>query len=1420
MWFKGWKLTLWSALVVSVAGESLQVKLTSGAPAVPFYLQLLESVAAYDETLFQTVALAIVQNELGYEELQNDERIYHIVHNSIDLETVARSLIDLRAQTKYYLPRIQSHYQSFLHEIDYENVLKSCETDGFGSKINRDDNEPFAWLSSGDRIYCTPDDLFALQLSKKSDLSEQVKPFDRVFGSAAKAPLLVLYGDLNHVGFRQMFDQLYQSAESGKLRFIWRYVPYSSNTTELLPNYGARVSLKDADYNDIDSEDTFSDLFTPDNIKQLGLKLTSGVLTSKNSPKQKYSMLSSFIQELPHHVDEIDSYSIDDEVARNVAANERLGLSESTAGLFVNGAPVNRLEMDVFKLINKVEEEAQLIQNVMELGFNLDQARTLLTKFALNRAIALSEFDSGGEDNRYNLYQHEFVPEAPIKHGGVVFINNIEYDPHYEKFSRSREEIYLGAGSKASSGQVPPLKENIHDMIFAINLSDKEQLQVLFTFSKVILDKAIPQQIGIIALGDSYHDKTIAKYFYYLYDTTDSKEALALLYKVFTRQNDEELESIYDLISYKNYEFEESIYQNTLKQFSIEVPSVIFNGVIHDISSDKWRAQMGSQIAKDVHHLLRGLRNNDIRGSMKSYLFKDAKNERNLKIIPKDLGAYKFKAVPKQLISSSTAFRLDHGIVAKDDLQVWLIGDLSSATALNQFINILQWMDLSSFDVQLRAVDTSTSKLLNNLKSGTLDRTDLETVIKLVWKAKSKPTKKADNEDIKKFLSENNLPPHHSFMLVNSRYFRVEDSFTPKQLEQAGEFEYTQRIGLVDKFMEKYPDIFNGLKLQEFHNVMNGLQYHDWKDLVISLLTKSFHVDDTLYIDDVARFDFGSMNQANSLVLDNDILLDPLVDVFVIIDPLLPSAQDILSVLDSCFTLPFVRTRILIQPQSEYTEMPKVRMLKGVYPKYPPVFDEEGMLNQHSVAEFNLPPEDTFTLDLVPPKRWNVGASFSLKEFDPDNIQFALYADKTQEMGYTLSSILIEGFARDVGSALPPLGLSLKLDQGHSSTSTMVMSNLGYFQLGSKFGAGSLTTLNNYKLLSGSTDPFDANTLEMETVDINVFTLDGLVLRPRVSKKDSTPKLVSTKQADINIFSVATGHLYERLTTIMMTSITLHTKASVKFWLLENYLSPKFKSLLPVLAEKHNFQYEYITYKWPMWLRQQSLKQRTIWGYKILFLDVLFPVDLDQVIFVDADQINRSDMKELADLDMEDKPYGFVPMCDSRKEMDGFRFWKQGYWSEVLGEDLKYHISALFKVNLNKFREVGAGDRLRTHYQKLSSDPNSLSNLDQDLPNNLQRKVPIYSLPQEYLWCETWCSDGTFGEAKNIDLCNNPLSKESKVMTARRLVPEWTEYDEEVRKLEENVVMNRPVVLEGIPLRMEEGEEMEEEEEEMEHDEL
>lgn len=285
------------------------------------------------------------------------------------------------------------------------------------------------------------------------------------------------------------------------------------------------------------------------------------------------------------------------------------------------------------------------------------------------------------------------------------------------------------------------------------------------------------------------------------------------------------------------------------------------------------------------------------------------------------------------------------------------------------------------------------------------------------------------------------------------------------------------------------------------------------------------------------------------------------------------------------------------------------------------------------------------------------------------------------------------------------------------------------------------------------------------------------------------PAAASTRNDTIHVFSVASGHLYERFLRIMMLSVVKHTQHRVKFWLVENFLSPSVKESLPYLAARYGFEVGYVSYKWPNWLLAQTEKQRIIWSYKVLFLDELFPLNVPKIIFIDADQVVRADIAELWYMDLHGKPYAYTPFCDSRKETLGFQFWRSGYWANHL-QGKPYHISALYVVDLAAFRRRGVGDTLRSVYSSLARDENSLANLDQDLPNFAQHMVPIHSLPQEWLWCESWCSDDSKADSKTIDLCNNPLHKEPKLDMAKRVIAgplfdqSWVQLDTEVATVE------------------------------------
>ena len=52
--------------------------------------------------------------------------------------------------------------------------------------------------------------------------------------------------------------------------------------------------------------------------------------------------------------------------------------------------------------------------------------------------------------------------------------------------------------------------------------------------------------------------------------------------------------------------------------------------------------------------------------------------------------------------------------------------------------------------------------------------------------------------------------------------------------------------------------------------------------------------------------------------------------------------------------------------------------------------------------------------------------------------------------------------------------------------------------------------------------------------------------------------------------------------------------------------------------------------------------------------------------------------------------------------------------------------------------------------------------------------------------CETWCGNSSKPNAKTIDLCNNPLTKEPKLNQATRVIGDrWTQLDQRRATIEE-----------------------------------
>ncbi|KAG7703665.1 hypothetical protein KL914_004622 [Ogataea haglerorum] len=1327
-----WVLTL---------AEYVNLQMVGSWDQTPFKLNVLETFSAHNESLYLPLALKLIGIVYKEEEVEledttlSDEDYFKYACSLVNADDLGFVEADLALRT--HSPRIVAHFQ--------EEHSSECDD---------------AWLKQENNVYCKPDDVFALKTASEGHV-EPLTAFDRVIGNTDN--VFVLYGDYESAKFRHFFANLYEFASSGRLGFAWRYTRRDETKKEVLAGFGVDLTLKRTDYIAIDDRgfteeqrsklkfETDQEAVDPvddfvdrhmDDIKKLSqyqMKGLVGKLVSYITKKGSgLGLFRKIMLDFPKYASYIS--------LQNEPEEKTMDSPNVPTGMYINGVPASEKFLSVFEILRRLKQEKLIIDNLSTVNVDKNEAKNMLYRFANESVVAAAHLP------RYQTMDHP----------GIIFFNDLENDPEYADLQNPR----LAYKSEWSGRKIPPARENVHDVVFAINPTDPLQLQYSLMMINAILKNLIPQRVGIVPLARTEEDQIVTEQLVKIFETSGPTDALRYLIFVHEVINSpgvgidalkqvdvsDKDELLRDLDSFKD-------------QFALRSqPYVIINGIFIEFSQN-WQYAMSEQITADILFLNSELRQRKIprKVTLKDYLRQGALARRDPYLIPETLDRLRSSYIPAPTYET---YKLLKRFGGEDKIVLNVVGKLSSRKFRTQAAEALKsGIDLRIIDVSNSPEAETLTKLLDDAKSA---------LVFLDGEFAPEPTDESILSTVSKcFGIDDFTEDDEIYLILNGRLIDLEDRkpVSADDLQILLKREKSMRLNLLDQDTQNF-------------------EYKSW------VVTSSFYYDDGDFIISglLPRYDF---SKADPFIEQGT----GYIDADLVIDPLNEQAQSILALSEVFERFDFVRSRIWIKP-SEKEELTIKRLYRGVFPTSVQ-FEEDGTEKRDYSAFFDDVPEKTlFTADVDVIPSWIV----SIKEANTDLDNIKLDISGSVDAVYELKSILVQGHAREGVDAIAPLGLGFQLlgADGVSVSDTNVMANLGYFQLKANPG---LWTLSTKKIVPDVEFEIDAIDTEFKTKilprrpeKVAILDLTGAMLYPVVSRKKASNNLVSgvsnylssffkPKQAEINIFTVASGHLYERFLGIMTASVMAHTKHSVKFWLIENYMSPKLKKHLPLLAKHYGFDYELVTYKWPTWLRGQREKQRTIWGYKILFLDVLFPQDLEKVIFVDSDQIVRTDMKELVDLDLKGAVYGFTPMCDSRKEMEGFRFWKQGYWKTLLGDNLKYHISALYVVDLKRFRQIAAGDRLRQHYQSLSADPHSLSNLDQDLPNNLQHTIPIYSLPQEWLWCETWCDDESLKKAKTIDLCNNPLTKEPKLERARRQIPEWTKYDQEI----ENIIKGDPV---------------------------
>lgn len=996
-------------------------------------------------------------------------------------------------------------------------------------------------------------------------------------------------------------------------------------------------------------------------------------------------------------------------------------------------------------------------------------------------------------------------------------------------------------------GSIPQIRRDIFNLVFPVDLSKEEDTVLVAKQLQDFIKRNLPVRFGIVPLAFTEASERQAKIIYHLVEAYDLETAMAYLQAGVDAKNtgvadkglfdstiaDRQLRegatalSFEEVLASEHHEEQTRLSKHWAERLKANGPTpVLFVNGLPMPRKGNWLPPMSQQLGADLQALRQAYLYGEVDEAqwIPELFLEIAAKRRNTIIFPNDPKALTVLDINKLHLEHPQLFGMIPVLESSPDStkENWavltLVLDLTDPEGLKLAASSLKFRADNPgvrLDIIHNPADSTEAYKINSaLKAGQseLAAADSEELLKVIIDT----TEGLSDDDLydsalRQFLAAAGIRSGQNMLILNGRTigpvksaadFDADDYQLFLDVEQRLRilpvYEAIEELGLAEKVSGPLAaaKVTSITALSTMPDLPEGM-FETGSPLRMS----AFNVWNSSY----TAFEIGDKSTAT-------------IQLVAVVNPASEQGQRWVPILKVLSELDGVHLKVWLNPKDKLDELPVKRFYRYVLDSAP-TFDGSGKVNALGAEFRGVPSEALLNVGMDVPPAWLVASKQSVH--DLDNLKLGSINSNVEAV-YELEHILIEGHSREPTGTLPRgAQLVLSTEKDPKVADTIVMFNLGYFQFKANPG------FYNIQLKEGrSSDIYYIESVGAkgykpvpgdEGTEVALMDFMGTTLYPRINRKPGmeeedvldmtaeggafdfvkqgfkfgkdllgvkTMSASDEEHAEINIFSVASGHLYERMLNIMMLSVMKNTQHTVKFWFIEQFLSPAFKDFLPYMAEAYGFKYEMVTYKWPHWLRQQKEKQRQIWGYKILFLDVLFPLSLDKVIFVDADQIVRTDMYDLVQHDLEGAPYGFTPMCDSRVEMEGFRFWKQGYWANYL-RGQPYHISALYVVDLRRFREIAAGDRLRQTYHTLSADPNSLSNLDQDLPNHMQFHIPIHSLPQEWLWCETWCSDETFPRARTIDLCNNPQTKEPKLDRARRQVPEWTKYDDEVAALDQ-----------------------------------
>ncbi|XP_063005624.1 UDP-glucose:glycoprotein glucosyltransferase 2 isoform X3 [Melospiza melodia melodia] len=915
-------------------------------------------------------------------------------------------------------------------------------------------------------------------------------------------------------------------------------------------------------------------------------------------------VMKDIAQNFPIRARSLTRVPVDKKMQNEIEANQKhfhetLGIQPGEARLFLNGLNIDLDFQDPFSILETLKLEGKVMHGLHELGIKGE---------TLSKFMRLHVHPT---DNNYAL---------DIRHSSIIWINNIEQDHSYSTWPESYQEL-LKPSFPGFLHEIRRNLYNLVLFIDPIqeDTGDYMKLAELFYHHDVPLRIGIVFILSTQEEIDGNEDAGVALWrsFNYIAEESDTSQAFMSIINMYHEVKDGNVLTVDEVKHVLRSEYPHADVQSILavrseydegrkagatfyrKSGLGPLPQALFNGVPfprEEMDAAELETLILQRIFDATGFFQRAVFMGLLDDNVNAVDFLMDQNNVVSRINPSILGAerryihFRSTPVPFHVEDFSTFSFLDSqdkSAVISDNMKyltkkdedalyavtLWIVADFDKPAGRRLLADALKSLKTSSH-ARIGILNNPSSKIKE-------DNTAIARGILAAFLTQN-------NSNLKSFLSKLSKEETAKSLAAGTKIVKFlipgmdGDTFEKKYNTLGLDLIKTQQM-FCQEVLKLLPGqmavISNGRVLgpldeNEFHaedfNLLEKITYSTSAEKIKAIVKEMGNSsksgsDLIMKIDALLsslpktemRQDVELLKEQHSVIKIEPQENDPFYDVVAIVDPLTREAQKMTHLLIVLKDIINMKLRLFLNCRSKLSEVP----LKSFY-RFVLEPELNYGINKHlpsePVAKFlELPESPLLTLNMITPESWLVEAVNSSCDLDNIHLQEIKGAVIAE---YELEYILLEGHCFDVTTGQPPRGLQFTLgtEKNPVMVDTIVMANLGYFQLKANPGAWMLRLRKGrseeiYQVFSheGTDSVADLadvivvlNNFRSKIIKVQVQKKPGkvneeLLTDGTTAKKgkvesvarfsEEIPTDEKEKKSDIlNIFSVASGHLYER----------------------------------------------------------------------------------------------------------------------------------------------------------------------------------------------------------------------------------------------------------------------------------------------------